>query len=282
MVLESYLKNKRGGKDILLMTHIVMGYPSFDDSLRIIETMVAGGVDLMELQIPFSEPTADGPVIVRGNQEALKNGATVENCLKLAEKAARTFDIPFLIMSYYNILFKFGVKAFVNEMSNCGLRGAIIPDLPPEEGRQYLETMHAHDLSPILIFSPTTSSERMGYISSFAKGFIYCVARKGVTGEKTSFSEELTAFLARCRQATSLPLALGFGVKEKADVNYLKDKADIAVVGSQTIRIMEQEGIESVGEFIRNLRGFNICYSRTYFRAVRTRLDKMMNIHRLE
>lgn len=252
-MLESYLRNKLAQKKILLMTHIVLGYPSFDDSLRIIESMVAAGVDLMELQIPFSEPTADGPVIVRANQEALNSGVTVRNCLKLAEKVTATFDIPFLIMSYYNILFRFGVKDFIAAMSDCGLQGAIIPDLPPEEGREYLEAMDAHDLAPILIFSPTTSLARMEYISSFAKGFIYCVARKGVTGEDTNFSQELAGFLARCRQATALALALGFGVKEKADIDYLKGKSDIAVIGSQTIRVMEQKGVASVGDFIRSL-----------------------------
>ena len=253
MMLESYIRKKLEQKDILLMTHIVLGYPSFGDGLRIIETMVDAGVDLMELQIPFSEPSADGPVIARANQEALKGGVTVKDCFKFAKKVTRTFDIPFLIMSYYNVIFRFGVKNFVTAISNCGLRGAIIPDLPSEEGREYLDAMFAHDIAPILIFSPTTSFDRMGYIDSFAKGFIYCVARKGVTGENTNFSEELAAFLTRCREATPLPLALGFGVKEKAHIDFLRGKADIAVIGSQTIRIMEQKGISSVGDFISSL-----------------------------
>jgi tryptophan synthase alpha chain len=253
MMLESYIRNRLEEKDILLMTHIVLGYPSFDDSLRIIEIMVDAGVDLMELQIPFAEPTADGPVIVRANQEALKGGVTVEDCFKFVEKVTRTFDIPFLIMSYYNAPFRFDVKRFVNDMSISGLRGAIIPDLTPEEGREYLAAMVDRDLAPVLIFWPATSLERMGYISSFARGFIYCVARKGVTGEKTDFSKELEAFLTRCRQGTSLPLALGFGIKEKAHIDFLKGKADIAVIGTQTIRVMEQKGIDSVGDFIRSL-----------------------------
>jgi len=253
MMLESYIRNRLEEKDILLMTHIVMGYPSFNDSLRIIQIMVDAGVDLMELQIPFAEPTSDGPVIVRANQEALKGGVTVKDCFKFIEQVTRTFDIPFLIMSYYTIPFRFGLKRFVNNMSNCGLRGAIIPDFPQEEGREYLDAMVDRDLAPILIFSPATSLERMGYIASAARGFIYCVARKGVTGENTNFSGKLTTFLTRCRQGTTLPLALGFGVKEKAHIDFLKGKADIAVIGSQTIRVMEQKGIASVGDFIRRL-----------------------------
>jgi tryptophan synthase alpha chain len=254
MVLEQYIRHRLAEKDILLMTHIVLGYPSFEMSLRIIETMVRVGVDLMELQIPFSEPTADGPVIVKANQTALRNGAAVRECMRLAEQAANAFDIPFLIMSYYNILFRYGVDRFVSDMAEKGLKGAIIPDLPPEEGGGYFHAMEKNALAPILIYSPTTSDERMKYLDTFAKGFVYCVARKGVTGQDTRFSDELATYIGRCRHATSLPLALGFGVKEKADIDFLKSKADIAVVGTQTIRIMDEKGVEGVGDFIQGLR----------------------------
>lgn len=235
------------------MTHIVLGYPSFEDCLKIVEAMVEGGVDLMELQIPFSEPIADGPVILHANQEALTRGTTVHDCLDFAGKVARSFDIPFLIMSYYNILFKYGVERFVFAMAKRNLRGTIVPDLPPEEGADYLEAMIEGELSPIFIFTPTTSDTRMQYLASFSKGFIYCVARKGVTGSTTDFSEELVSYLRRCRKATSLPLALGFGVKGKADIDYLRGKADIAVIGTQTMKILQSEGTGSVGDFIRSL-----------------------------
>jgi tryptophan synthase alpha chain len=253
MGLEPYIRNKLKEKDILLMTHIVLGYPSLGDSFRIIEAMVDAGVDLMELQVPFSEPVADGPVILRANQKALERGATVEGCLNLAEEAARAFDIPFLIMTYYNIPFRYGTGRFVSAMAKMGMRGAIIPDLPPEEGGEYLKAMEENHLAPIRIFSPTTTDERMKYLNSFARGLIYCVARKGVTGTNTNFSEDLAGYLGRCRKVTSLPLAIGFGVKKKADVDYLRGKADIAVIGTQTIRIIENDGIDSVGDFIRSL-----------------------------
>ena len=260
-MLESYLRTRLNERGILLMTHIVLGYPSFQASYEIIGEMARAGVDLMELQIPFSEPIADGPVILRANQRALETGATVKDCLDLAGKAAREFDIPFLIMSYYNILYKYGTERFVSTMSHKGLVGAIIPDLPPEEGQDFLKIMGTNNLAPILIFSPTTSFERMQYLSAYARGFVYCVARKGVTGESTDFSGELEAYLARCRSATTLPLALGFGVKEKADIDFLKGRADIAVIGTQTIRIVENEGIGSVGEFIMGLRQSASCHA---------------------
>ncbi len=253
-MLEKYLRGRLQEKEILLMTHIVLGYPSFEDSLRIIEAMVAAGVDLMELQIPFSEPIADGPVILHANQKALAGGATVQTCLDFSRKVTRTFDIPFLFMSYYNILFKYGVERFAAVTAADGLKGAIVPDLPPEEGREYLAAMQKHNLAPIFIFSPTTPDARMQYLASFGQGLIYCVARKGVTGVDTDFSGQLESYLERCRRATNLPLALGFGVKEKSDVDFLKGKVDIAVIGSQTIRLVDKEGVDGVEAFIKNLR----------------------------
>ena len=254
-MLESYIRTRLKEKDILLMTHLVLGYPSFNDSFEIIREMVEAGADLIELQVPFSEPIADGPVILRANQTALERGATVRDALDLAGRAAETFGTPFLIMTYYNILFNYGPERFVDEMADRRLKGAIVPDLPPEEGDVYLKAMGKHGLAPILIFSPTTTSERMAYLASFARGFVYCVARKGVTGQDTRFSDALGDYLSRCREATPLPLALGFGVKQKEDIDFLKGKADIAVIGPQTIRIVEDEGIPQAGHFIRGLRG---------------------------
>ena len=253
-MLESYVLDRLKQRDILIMTHIVIGYPSFEESFGIVETMVNAGVDLMELQIPFSEPIADGPVILHANQKALSGGATVQKCFDFARKVTRTFDIPFLFMSYYNILFKYGVDRFSERMIQDGLKGAIVPDLPHEEGEEYLSAMGQRNLAPIFIISPTTSDSRMKTIASFARGFIYCVARKGVTGIGTDFSGQLEAYLGRCRAASDLPLALGFGVKDRADVDFIKGKADIAVIGTQTIRLMEREGIDAVGDFIRGLR----------------------------
>lgn len=253
-MLETSLRKRLQEQPILLMTHIVLGYPSFEDSLKIVEAMVAGGVDLMELQIPFSEPIADGPVILKANQKALAAGATVARCLDFAEEVCRRFPIPFLFMSYYNILYKFGVEDFAAAMAKRNLKGAIVPDLPPEEGSDYLAAMQRHHLAPIFIYSPNTRSERLQKIDSVAKGFIYCVARKGVTGAETRFSEQLETYLGRCRAATRLPLAVGFGVKDRSDLEFLTGKADIAVIGTQTIRLVETEGIEAVTPFIRSLR----------------------------
>ena len=253
-MLESYIHSRLEEKKILLMTHIVIGYPSLDASLEIVRTMVEAGVDLMELQIPFSEPIADGPVILKASQDALANGVTVPQCLEFGRTVARRFSIPFLYMTYYNILFKYGVDRFAEHMQNAGLKGAIVPDLPPEEAGDYLTAMQRRGLSPIFIFSPTTSAARMQTIATVADGFVYCVARKGVTGDQTRFSRQMDEYLGACRQATGLPLALGFGVKDREDIQFLEGKADIAVIGTQALRLMDSEGIDALGPFVRNLQ----------------------------
>jgi tryptophan synthase alpha chain len=252
-VLEAEIRRRKAQREILLMAHIVLGYPSFDDSRRIVEQMVEAGVDLMELQIPFSEPMADGPVILHANQKALAAGATVDRCFALAQQLTRDFPIPFLFMSYYNIAWKRGLERFADETRAAGLRGAIIPDLPFEEGDELLRAFSAHALDPVFIYSPNTSDARMRAIAQRARGFVYCVARKGVTGAQTDFAS-LSGYLRRCRSATSLPLALGFGVKNREDVAAISGHAEIAVVGSETVRVVDAHGVHAVGPFIRTLR----------------------------
>lgn len=251
--LEQSIRAAREKKDILLMTHIVLGYPSFDDSVRVVEDMVNAGVDLMELQIPFSEPMADGPVILKANAEALKRGATVDQSFEVAERLTKEFDIPFLFMTYYNILFCQGVETFVDRCQSIGIQGCIIPDLPPAEGQDYLDAMQKTNLAPVHIFTPNTPEDRMRFLSDNSAGFIYTVARKGVTGKDTAFSTELENYLASCRANTDLPLAVGFGVKSREDVDFLRGKVDIAVVGSETIRVMDTEGAGAVRPFIESL-----------------------------
>ena len=252
-MLEPFIRERLQQKDLLLMTHIVLGYPDFDTSLRTVESMIDAGVDLMELQIPFSEPMADGPVILKANSDALDAGARVEQSLEMAAQITERFDIPFLFMTYYNILFRNGVESFVTRMKDIGIVGSIIPDLPPEEGGDYLQAMRQNELAPIHIFTPNSTPERLKYLSDCSAGFMYMVARKGVTGKETQFGEQLDDYIAMCRAATELPRALGFGVKSREDVDFIRGRADIAVIGSETIRVLDRDGVDGVGPFIRGL-----------------------------
>jgi len=253
-ILENKIRTALEKKKILLMTHLVLGYPSFAVNREVIRQMVENGVDLIEMQIPFSEPVADGPMILKANQEAIANNTTVRQCLEFAAEITAAHSIPFLFMTYYNILYKFGVADFVGRARELGITGFIIPDLPPEEGGGYLELMRKEGLAPIQIFAPTSTEERMRLLAQCGAGFIYCVARRGVTGKKTDFDREFDSYISRCRSATSLPLAVGFGIRGRDDVARLEGKADIAVIGTETIRLVDEKGAAAVGPFMAGLR----------------------------
>ncbi len=241
-------------KDILLMTHIVLGYPSFAVNREVISQMVENGVDLIEMQIPFSEPMADGPMIVKANQDAIDNNVTVADCLEFAAEITVRHDIPFLFMTYYNIIFKYGEEKFLRRAQELKIKGLIVPDISPEEGKAFFALAEKYQIAVIMIFAPTSTAERMKELASYGNGFIYCVARKGVTGRATSFDEEFNSYLERCRRSTRRPLAVGFGISSKKDVDYLTGKADIAVIGTRTIKLVDAEGAAAVGPFIRGLR----------------------------
>jgi tryptophan synthase alpha chain len=242
-------------RDILLMTHLVLGYPSFTVNREVVKRMVGAGVELIELQIPFSEPVADGPVIARACQESIAAGTTVDQCLAFAAEMAGSHPkVFFLLMTYYNIVFRLGEDVFLERARRARVRGLIIPDLPIEEGADFFRATRRVGIDPIQIFAPTSSNERMHELEAYADGFVYCVARRGVTGAETAFGPEFDAYIARCRAATDLPLAVGFGIRNREDVDQLLGKADIAVIGSETIRIVEERGPEAVGLFLAGLR----------------------------
>ena len=252
--LEEIIRTRLQDRKILLMTHLVLGYPSFEVNREVIRQMVENGVDLIEMQIPFSEPVADGPMILKANQESIAKWAKVEQCLEFAREITAEFHIPFLFMTYYNILYKYGIEEFISRAYDINIQGFIIPDLPPEEGKEYLDQVKSRNMASIQIFAPTSTKERMQLLAQNGAGFVYCVARRGVTGKKTDFDHDFNEYIARCRSATSLPLAVGFGIRSKKDVDFLTGKADIAVIGTETIRLVDEKGAEAVGPFIAGLR----------------------------
>ncbi len=254
MLLEKTLRSRLAEKNILLMTHIVLGYPSLATNRQVISEMIEGGVDCIEMQIPFSEPMADGPVILKANQESLALGTKVADCMAFGREMTEKYDIPFLFMTYYNIIFKYGEERFFKDCQSAGIKGLIIPDLPPEMGEEFFQLATRYQVAPILIFAPTSTEKRMAELNTSAAGFIYCVARRGVTGKQSEFDDDFDTYLARCRAATNLPLAVGFGIRNRQDVAAITGKADIAVIGSETIRLVDELGAGAVGPFIKGLR----------------------------
>ena len=220
-MLEAHLKERLKDKEILLMTHMVLGYPSFEDNWAMLETMEAAGADVVELQFPFSEPVADGPVFVKANQASLDAGTTIEQCFDFMTKASEAFTMPLLMMGYYNTVFAKGEDVFCDRLKAAGAVGAIVPDLPVELGDEYLEGMKSRGLSSIQIVTPNTSLDRKQTLADNSAGMVYCVARKGVTGKKTDFGNTIGDYLKDVRSVTGLPLAIGFGVKSHDDIRAL-------------------------------------------------------------
>lgn len=237
------------------MTHLVLGYPSFDDNYALIEKMNKAGVELVELQFPFSEPMADGPVIMRANHRALEKGVAIKGCFDFAKRVTGAFpEISFLIMTYYNILFAQGEEDFISRSKASDIKGFIIPDLPPEEGKNYISICRRENLDPVFIFTPTNKTERLKKLAQASSGFIYTVGRRGVTGPKTSFGRESEEVINRYRQATDLPLAMGFGLREKSDVDFLKGRVEIAVIGTKLLQVTDSGGVDAAQGFLTGLR----------------------------
>jgi tryptophan synthase alpha chain len=237
--LEVYIRQRLQRKKMLLMTHVVVGYPDLDANMHMLEAMQQADVDLVELQLPFSEPIADGPVFLRANQGALDAGMNWEQYFQLMQRAARAFDFKVLMMGYYNSVFRMGHETFCNCVSEHGGSGFIVADLPPQEGHALFAQADAHGLSPIVLMTPTNSEERLRQLAQYARGFVYCVARKGVTGTQTDIDQSLEAFIARCRKATALPLALGFGLRSGDDLRQVRDLVDIGIVGTALLEAWE-------------------------------------------
>jgi tryptophan synthase alpha chain len=251
--LESYLRQRLAQKPLLFMTHVVVGYPSLEANWAMLEAMEAAGVDLVELQLPFSEPIADGPTFVKANHDAIQAGTNWRAYFDLAARAVSRFSFPIVFMGYYNSVFRMGTERFCTRLSETGMRGFIIPDLPPQEAAELTAAACARELDPILIMTPTNSPARLAEIGRQASGFVYCAARTGVTGRQTDLSHGVAAFLQRCRTATSLPLGLGFGIKTTADVRQVRGLADIAIIGTAGLEMWEQQGADGYRQFLKAL-----------------------------
>ena len=253
MNLTAYIRERLEDKKILLMTHVIVGYPSLEVNWEMLEVMSEVGVDMVELQMPFSEPIADGPSFARANQLALEQGIHLDQYFEFMQRAAATFAFPHLMMGYYNTVFRYGHQAFCERLRACGAQGFIVPDLPHEEYDDLLASSQQSQLSPIMLMTPTNTMERLAEIGEYARGFVYIVARRGVTGKRTELDQSLDGFIARCRQATELPLALGFGLRNGADLQLLQGKVEMAIVGSALLDRWEASGISGYKEFLEDL-----------------------------
>ena len=253
--LERHIRKLRKDRDLLFMSHCVLGYKTPEDNHALVQALVDANVEIIELQFPFSEPIADGPILLTANHDAVASGISTDQCFSLAgEICNRHPNTAFVIMTYYNVVFCRGVTRFMEEARDAGVLGIIVPDLPIEEADELLAAAKETGVSPILLVTPTSSKERLKAITERASGLLYCVARKGVTGRQTLFSKEFDTYLDRVKEQTDLPLGVGFGVKTAEDVQHLNNRADVAIVCSQIIEAYAKDGPEAAGALVQALR----------------------------
>ena len=251
--LETYIRQRLQRKKLLLMTHAVVGYPSLEANMAMLEAMQRADADLVELQLPFSEPIADGPVFLHANQRALEAGLSREQYFSFMQRASTSFDFKILMMGYYNSVFQMGHEPFCACLGEHGGSGFIVADLPPEEAGDLYQHAETYHLSPIMLMTPTTPVARLHTLAQQARGFVYCVARKGVTGTHTSLDQSLAAFVSRCRAVTSLPLALGFGLQSGDDLRSIHGLVDIGIVGTALLAAWEQGGAPQYAALLQEL-----------------------------
>src|SRR5215470_4976222 len=237
---------------------ITAGDPDLATTELLLIELAGAGADIIELGVPFSDPVADGEVIQRASERALRNGVTVQDALTCVKNVRQHIDVPIVLFSYFNPLLQFGQERLAAAARQADIDGALVTDLIPEEAQRWTETLVQFDLDPIFLVAPTTSNERLTEIAKQAHGFIYAVSRAGVTGARDEITRDAEALVKRVRAVSDLPVAVGFGVSTAEQVRKVWRFADAAVVGSAIVSQIEKlaaspDLISRVGEFARSL-----------------------------
>ena len=259
-IADAFTTLKRDGRKGFI-PYITAGDPDLATTEQLLVTLEQHAT-LIELGVPFSDPMADGPVIQRASERALKNDFGLQDILDTAARARKQIETPIILFSYYNPLLQFGLKRVAEAARDAGVDGVLVTDLTPEEAGEFEAELRAHDLDMIFLIAPTSTDERLKLVAKHASGFIYAVSRAGVTGAREKVSVEAEKLVNRMRQFSSLPIAVGFGISNAAQVADVSRYAEAVVVGSAIVAEMERcmgepELIRRVDEFLNEITGFS-------------------------
>ncbi len=235
---------------------ITCGDPSLEVTEEIVYAMEAAGADLIELGIPFSDPTAEGPVIQEANIRALSGGVTTEKVFDLVRKLRKKVTIPMVFMTYANVVFSYGSEKFISICKEIGIDGLILPDIPFEEKEEFEGICKKYGLDLISLIAPT-SHERISMIAKEANGFVYCVSSLGVTGTRTEITTDIGAMIKLVKDVKDIPCAVGFGISTPEQAKHMAEKADGVIVGSAIIKICAKYGrdcIPYVKEYVKSMK----------------------------
>ena len=234
---------------------VTCGDPDLETTKKIIAELADAGAAVIELGIPFSDPTAEGPVIQAANMRALSAGTTTDKVFDMVAEVRKTVDTPLVFMTYANVVFHYGIERFAERAAEAGMDGLILPDVPFEEKAEFAEAFAAKGMDLISMIAPT-SEERIDMIAREAQGFVYCVSSLGVTGTRTQITTDLDSIVAHIRKATDTPVAIGFGISNPEQAAEMAAKSDGAIVGSAIVKIVAAEGKDApqaVGGFARKM-----------------------------
>jgi tryptophan synthase alpha chain len=242
-----------------LVAYITAGDPTLETTEQIVLALEQAGADFVELGVPFSDPIADGPTIQRASERALRSGTTLTGVLELVRRLRQKSDLPLVLFSYFNPVLQMGVERFAEQAAAAGADGVLLTDLTPEEAGPVRPVLRAHGLDTIFLAAPTSTPERLKRLAESSTGFLYLISRTGVTGARELLPAELPALIRRVRQATTLPLAVGFGISQPGHVSVLGGLADAAVVGSVLVEELEraataEAAIAAIAERVRRLK----------------------------
>jgi tryptophan synthase alpha chain len=238
--IDKKFKELRRLKKKAFIAFITAGYPSLTITQKLVLEFSKIGVDIVELGVPFSDPMADGPIIQESSQYALNKDINLAAILNSVRKLRKKTDIPLCLMTYYNPIFCFGEDRFVKTAKSVGVDGVIIPDLPPEEGKSFIRQANKVGLDTICFLSPTTTLQRIKFISKVANGFIYYVSLTGVTGPRQHLPPDLIKNLKTIKRYTDKPLCVGFGVSSRSQVEQIYKVADGVIVGSAIVKTIKE------------------------------------------
>jgi tryptophan synthase alpha chain len=243
----------------LLSIYFTAGYPELNDTARIIEVLQDSGVDMIEIGLPFSDPLADGPTIQESSTRALNNGMTTELLFSQLSSIRETVKIPLLIMGYFNPILQYGVEAFCKKCADIGIDGLIIPDLPVDVyHREYMSVFEKQGLHNVFLITPQTSEERIRYIDSISKGFIYMVSSASTTGAKNSFGTGQQEYFDRISKLDlNTPTVVGFGISNNETFKQATSMASGAIIGSAFVNFLKENPIDKIPEFIKGIRAEN-------------------------
>jgi len=258
-ITKTFERLKGEGKKAFI-PFITAGDPDLDTTIRIVLELERAGSHLVELGLPFSDPLADGPVIQRASERALRKGYRLADYLETVRRIRLETSIPLILFSYFNPILRYGLEDFAHDAHDVGVDGVLVTDMTPEEAGEYCFCLERYELDPIFLVAPTSSSARIEKICGCARGFIYLISRTGVTGAQERLSESILPTLSRVRECTALPVAVGFGISRPEQVQAIWDLADGAVVGSAIVAQIEREQGSPdlparIGSFCRWLTG---------------------------